>query len=166
MNLFRLVRRVVDGSTKLFYYLSMAGVLFIAIAVFYNVIMRYLFRNPTYWSTEVTSVMLVILTFLGAGEILKQDHHIKFSLILDRLSPKGRRVFEIINSILGVLFCVILVWQGGRATEMVYTNNMRMPSLLGTPLSIPYFFITLGALTLALQFFFRIVDEFSVLGRR
>ncbi len=161
-----LLRRIIDGSTKFFYILSMGGVLFIAIAVFYNVIMRYIFRNPTYWSTEVTSVMLVILTFLGAGEILKQDQHIKFSLILDRLSPNGRRIFEIVNSILGIAFCIVLVWQGGRATEMVYTNNMRMPSLLGTPLAIPYFFITLGALTLALQFLFRVIDALLSLRRR
>ena len=152
-------RRVINGVSKGFYVASMVVTFSVAAIVFYNVILRYIFRKPTYWSVEVTSIMLVIVTFLAIAELSRQGRHIKFSLLLDRLPPRKHDVAEILISVLGLVFCGALIWQGGMATHMVYVKNMCMPSLLRTPLFIPYLFIPLGATILALQLLVRIVGD-------
>lgn len=151
--------RVINGVSKGFYVASMVVTFSIAVLVFYNVILRYIFRKPTYWSVEVTSIMLVVVTFLAVAELSRQRRHIKFSLLLDRLPPGKHDMAEILTSVLGLIFCSALIWQGSMATHMVYAKNMCMPSLLGTPLFIPYLFLPLGAAILALQLLVRIVGD-------
>jgi C4-dicarboxylate transporter DctQ subunit len=155
-----LIQRMLKTVTKTFYVLSMSALFFIASAIIYDVTLRAVFKKPTYWTVEVTSFMLVIITFLGASEILREDKHIRFSLVLDRLSPKARRIAEIINSLFGLAFCLALAWQGGIATHMVYVNDMRIPSIVATPLYIPYLFMSVGALVLSLQFILKILGHF------
>lgn len=154
-----MIRNIIDKITKILYGLSAAIIFLMAITVFYNVILRYIFNQPTYWSTEASSIMLIIITFLAAAEILKDKGHIKFTLIYDYLSPRNRNIAEIISALLGLIFFSVLGWQGWRATNMVFTKHMCLPSLLGTPLFIPYFFIPLGSLMLVLQLILRIKDD-------
>lgn len=151
------LQRLSNAVTRALYLISMAVLLFIAVAILYDVSLRAVFKKPTYWTVEVTSIMLVIIAFLGAADILRQDKHIRFSLILDRLPPKGRKIAEVINSIFGLIFCLVLAWQGFTATHMVYVNNMRMPSITATPLYIPYLCLSVGALMLSLQFILKIL---------
>lgn len=159
MKIVVMFRRVINGLSKGFYVASMVVTFSIAAIVFYNVILRYIFRRPTYWSVEVTSIMLVVVTFLAVAELSRQKRHIKFSLLLDRLSPGKHNVAEILTSVLGLIFCSALIWQGGMATHLAYVKNMCIPSLLGTPLFIPYLFLSLGATALALQILVRIAED-------
>jgi len=158
-------RTIIDKISKGFFILSAVITFSLAAIVFYNVILRYIFKKPTFWSTEATSIMLVMLTFLAAAELAKQRAHIKFTLFIDNLSSRKHYLTEIISSIFGLIFCVILTWQGSKATYMVYTKHMYMPSLLATPLFIPYLFLPLGAITLFLQFLIKIIDNIQHLKR-
>ncbi len=153
------MRRKVKAVSKFLFILSMIVMVSLEGVVFYNVILRYIFRKPTFWSTEVTSLMLVILTFLAIAEIAREDRHIKFSLIIDRLSPKNRSIIKLINSLFGILFAIFLAWEGGKATLMVYSKNMHTPSLLGTPLYVFYIFLPIGAISLGAQLIVNIIDE-------
>ncbi len=159
MKVLAMFRRVVNGVSKAFYVTSMVVTFSIAAIVFCNVILRYIFNRPTFWSEEVTSIMLVVVTFLAIAELSRQRRHIKFSLLLDKLPLGKHDVAEILISVLGLIFCSALIWQGGMATHMVYVKDMCMPSLLRTPLFIPYLFLPLGATLLALQFLMRIVED-------
>jgi len=158
-------RMVINKISKGFFILSAVIIFFLAAIVFYNVILRYIFRMPTFWSTEVTSIMLVMLTFLAIAELAKQRAHIKFTLFLDGISSRKRYFAEILSSFFGLIFCVILTWQGCMATYIVYIKHMCMPSLLATPLFVPYLFFPLGAITLFLQFLVRIIDNIQYLKK-
>ncbi len=154
-----LLNLIIHRISKFLFALSMAGTIFIGVAVFYNVIMRYLFRKPIHWTTEITSLMLVFITFLGAAHMVSEKKHIKFTLIYERLHGKGKIVVDILNSIAGIIFSVVLAWEAWKATKIALMTNMRMPSLLGTPYYIPYLLIVVGSVMIALEFFVRIIDK-------
>ena len=143
--------------SRFLFFLSMAGTIFIGIMVFYNVFMRYIFRKPIHWTTEVTSLMLVFITFLGAAYMTQENRHIKFTLIYERLKGKGKKWIDIINALAGSIFSFILFWEAWKATKIAYTTNMKMPSLLGTPYYIPYLLITIGSLMIGLELIARII---------
>ncbi len=147
---------IIHAVSKLFFWISMVGTIFIGVIVFYNVIMRYIFRKPIHWTTEITSLTLVFITFLGAAYMVKEKKHIKFTLIYERLHGNGRRVVDILNSLAGIVFSIVLAWEAWKATKIAIMTNMRTPSLLATPYYIPYLVITVGALLIALEFLVRI----------
>lgn len=154
-----ILQRMLNAVTRTLYIASMGALFFMALAILYDVTLRTVFKKPAYWTVEITSILLVIIAFLGAAHILREDKHIRFSLLLDRLPPKGRQIAEFVNSLFGLIFCLVLAWQGEAATHMVYVNNMRLPSITATPLYIPYLCMSLGALMLALQFLLKILDQ-------
>ena len=158
-----MVQNIIHKVTQWLFGLSGVITFFLAGVVFYNVILRYIFNKPTYWSIEVSSIMLIMLTFLASAEILKEKRHIKFTLIYDHLSPRNKDLAEIISALFGIIFFVVLGWQGWKATQMVFLKNMRLPSLLGTPLFIPYFFIPLGSFMLILQLLIRVKNDIQFL---
>ena len=48
--------------------IAVTGIAVMLCAVFFNVIMRYCFRNPTAWSDELAMICLAYVTFVGGEE--------------------------------------------------------------------------------------------------
>ncbi len=107
--------------------------------IFLNVLNRYLvlglFRDiaktneslrPTYFAVrdmlgsivvtadEVPGLLLVWVAFLGAYIALRNEGHISFDLLVDRLSKRKRMLVEGINACLIAGFLLILFWQSVR----------------------------------------------------
>ena len=74
-------------------------------AIFYNVIMRYLFRNPTAWSDELTMICLAYVTFVGGASAYKKNLHFGIDILVDRLPIKGKLfLWRVINFVFIFLF--------------------------------------------------------------
>ena len=83
-----------------------------AMATCYDIFMRYFFNRPTAWSIDFVEYTLLYSTFFGAAWILKEDGHVKMTILSDRLQPGRRRQVEIVNLSIGALACLILAAQG------------------------------------------------------
>ncbi len=74
-------------------------------AIFYNVIMRYLFRKPTAWSDELTMICLAYVTFVGGAAAYKKNLHFGIDILVDRLPIKGKLfLWRVINFVFIFLF--------------------------------------------------------------
>ena len=162
MSTFRII---IDKISKVSFVLSEVVMFLLAVIIFYNVIMRYIFRMPTSWSTEVSAYMLVAITFLSIPEIANQKGHIKFTLFVSHLPLRKHYLTEIITTLVGLFFCSILVWQGSRVTYMAYAQHMCSSSLLKMPLFVPYSLLPLGATSLFLVLLVRIVEDIQHLSK-
>ena len=60
----------------------------------YDVFMRYFFRAPTRWAYEVTWMEYAALFVLGGAYTLKHHSHIRVDIFFNRLSPRGRAIFD------------------------------------------------------------------------
>src|SRR6187549_2252422 len=60
-----------------------------AIIIFTNVAMRYLTSQSLEWGEEVARHMMIWLTFLGAGPVLRYGGHIAVENLQDALPPKA-----------------------------------------------------------------------------
>lgn len=84
----------------------------LALTVFYDVVMRYLFRAPTFWAYE-TSWMLYSGGFLlGLGYALREGSHVRVDLIITRFSPKRRLTMEMLFLLLMLIFSIVITWHG------------------------------------------------------
>ncbi|MEM5470419.1 TRAP transporter small permease [Hoeflea sp. AS60] len=92
--------RVVAGSTKFF-----AWAIFLAFLVtVFEVISRYVFDAPTFWAHESTTFLIAGIFLVGGPIALARDKHIRVRMFYDAVSPSGRRWFDIVNSLIALVF--------------------------------------------------------------
>lgn len=59
-------------------------------AIFYNVIMRYVFRMPSAWANELACICLAYVTFVGGAAAYKKNLHFGIDILVDRLPARGK----------------------------------------------------------------------------
>lgn len=72
------------------------------------------------WSLEATEYMLYALTFLGAPWVLREQGHIAIELLVERLSPRGRRRVRRATDLLGAIVCTALFYYSCRVLWRSY----------------------------------------------
>lgn len=128
------------------------------IILVYEVLVRYIFRFPTIWEIESSIYLIMFVTLVGAGYGLKHDAHINIELVIKFLPPKVRHRLLIAGSILSLIFVVVVAWRGLVMWWEAYHLGWRSGTLWNPPLAIPYAFIPIGMILLALQYIVHIAE--------
>ena len=88
--------------------------------VFFEVLMRYVFRAPIITSVELARLGFVWSCFLGAALGVKRGAHIRFVFFLERRGTVGRALLQCGVSLLSTAFFAFMVLQGVEMTQRVY----------------------------------------------
>lgn len=97
--------RVVDSFLGILV-LGMTAV--VSISVFY----RYVLNHPLSWSEEVTRLMIVWLSFVGAYAAMRENKHIGFDLLVASFPDWLKRLTALFGQVLIAVFLVVVVWEG------------------------------------------------------
>lgn len=114
-----------------------------SIAVFIQIIFRYLLHQPIYWSEEFPRFILIWLTFLGSAIAMKNHSHLSISLLTDRLAVQKRIWVQFFANLLSLLFISILVWGGIIITNLTMSNRT---AALQMPTGLVYLAVPVGVL--------------------
>ena len=118
-----------------------------------EVIVRFLFDYSILWTVEVGQLGLGLIAFLGAAWVLKKEGHIKIDILTSRLRPRGRAVFGVITSIMGIVICLFLIWYGTKVTIDHFQRGLVDYECIVKMATWPRFaVISLGCLLLLVQF--------------
>ena len=131
-----------------------AGVLMIIVmlAISYSVVMRYFFNSPAPSIIEVSSYLLLYITFLGAPWLLRNDGHVKVELVVDRLGPRRRRAADLASSFLGLVVSLTLFAQGSITTFQQYERATTAMNILDIPKYMLLVIIPFGSIFLSYEF--------------
>lgn len=88
--------------------------------VFFEVLMRYVFRAPLITSVELARLGFVWSCFLGAALGVKRGAHIRFVFFLEKCGPVVGASLRLGVSLLCTAFFGFLVVQGIEMTQRVY----------------------------------------------
>lgn len=88
--------------------------------VFFEVLMRYVFRAPLVTSVELARLGFVWSCFLGAALGVKRGTHIRFVFFLERCDPVRGRILQFGVSLLCTAFFGLLVLKGVEMAQRVY----------------------------------------------
>jgi len=83
-----------------------------SVIVFANVVMRYVTDASIPWSEEVSRHMMIWLTFIGGGLVLRSGGHIAIDNLQDALPTAGARAMRGVVFVLLVAFLGLLVYHG------------------------------------------------------
>ena len=80
--------------------------------IFFQVIMRYVFNNSLSWSEELGKFLFVWLSWVGISIGAKRGEHIKLTMFVDKLSPKGAQISNIISELIVIGICAVTAYYG------------------------------------------------------
>lgn len=108
-------------------------VIFIAMVCLttYQVIVRYVFNNPSSISETLTRYLFVWLIILSATYVFGQKDHISISFLKDKLTGKAKRNMEIIIECVNLFFAAAVMIYGGIVISTM--NMLQYDSILKIP---------------------------------
>lgn len=107
------------------------------VVVSYVVFGRYVLRSTPRWGEELALMLMVWIGLLSSTLALRDDRHLRMTII-DLLFPaKFLRRLEVFNRILILVFAVIMIIQGIRITEIGMLNRLS-----GLGISSAWFYIS------------------------
>ncbi len=129
------MKRVVDSYfrlLKLVVVLSLAGMVAL---VFGNVVLRYAFNSGITMAEEVSRLLFLYCTFLGATIAMRERLHLGVDSLTRRLPAIGQRLC-LVTSLALMLLCCVLVVQGSWA-QVLINMAVKMP-VTGLPVGVVY----------------------------
>lgn len=139
-------------------YFAAITLLVTSLLVFVQAVLRYVFNSSLYWSDEVARYMIIWFIFIGASIAVREKAHASVDAITVLLSPKLQKAFAILAYLLGISFCVILIWSGMKNVLNVYEFKSVTPSL-GISMVFPYLALPVGGSLMLIRFLQLMINE-------
>lgn len=115
--------------SKIEEYLLVGSLIFTVLLIFYQVIMRYVFNNSSFWSEELARYIFMWQIWLGAAIGFKDDKHIKIELLTGKLKGKAKVFFSLLSNLIMIAFCVFLIVKGIEYLKLVHMLKKVTPAL-------------------------------------
>jgi TRAP-type C4-dicarboxylate transport system permease small subunit len=134
-----LIRHLVAGLQAL-----TAVLMLVAVALnFANIVGRYVFFQPIASAEEVMLFLMVGTVFLGNAVVGYEGKQLRMDILLRALPPRMRRGLEIAADLTMIAVCVILIWLGWPAVQMLAEFDQRSQAA-EIPMVIPQALVPIG----------------------
>jgi len=126
----------------------MAGLMII---VCLDLTLRYFFNDPLIWGTEVTEILLLYITFLGAAWVFREEAHVAIDVFLNKMRGAVKKWVTVFSLFLTGIVAVVLIYYGFYATYDHYVRGVYNPTIIETPIALMIVIIPLGSIPLFLE---------------
>lgn len=137
---------------------GLAGISFIAMVILtcWQVLTRYVLKNPSTWSEEMVGYLFAWMSLLGASIVTCERGHMNIPIIVERFNESVQKGLNCFGEIVAFLFsAVILVFGGVQITTLAMG---QMTSSLGVPIGIFYIVLPLCGILNMIYTILNIVD--------
>ncbi len=131
------------------------ALIILMLIISFDVIMRYVFRQPTLWSFEVTEYCLLFLVFMSMAYVQQTNSHLKVELVFGLLPTRAKNFISLGTAILSLIACIIITVHGWNIAMNSYELN-QVSNTLQVPLFIPKLLIPFGGVLMCIEFIIRI----------
>jgi len=131
------------ARSSLFFLVSL-----MAIVVFAQVILRFVFKHSLFWSEELSRYLLVWISFIGASIAFKSGYHIGVQFMLNKAPNNFRKILEFSSSFFILFFLIVVTIKGVslcRFTFFQFSPAMRIR------MAYPYAAIPVGSLLMIIH---------------
>ncbi len=134
-----------------------------AMAVFVQVLLRYVFTYALDGLDEVPRYLFVWLVMVGAAAAMHRGEHTALDYFQKRLAPRGRALAVIITNGVGMLLFLSLI---KTSFVLVPNSNLQSSAGLGLPLGYVYAAVPVGAALILLPMAWRFAGAVRDLWQR
>jgi TRAP-type mannitol/chloroaromatic compound transport system permease small subunit len=126
-----------------------------------EVIMRYGFKSPTLWGTEMATFIFAGYVLLGAGYTHLQDGHVNMNALYQRLARKNKAIFDLITSTAFFLYCGVLLYESCRFTWDAMISGRHTGTDWNPPLAPVLITMPIGVFLMLLQGIVKFVRDLN-----
>jgi len=144
------MKKYVDGFNGM-----LLAVMFLI--TFWQIIARFIPGSATVWSEEVARFVFVWIVFLGAGTLMRDNDHIRISIITNRLGPVSGRILRIFSALLIIPFVVFMTW--GAYINMLRQWNTFAPTVDWMRLGYVYLALLISGIVMIVYLIRRLVRD-------
>lgn len=127
------------------------GVLLMAANTVANVIGRFVFQSSLYFSEELNSILIVLITFAGISYAARHGRHIRMSAIFDTLPTPARRIMMIVIAAVTAVFMFGLTWYSYGYIATLAGQGRLLPAL-SIPVWWTYVWVPVGFFMTGVQY--------------
>lgn len=143
---------LLDRLNSVMAWIAALAIIFMMFAISYAVMMRYIWNKPVPWIVEISSYLMLYITFLGTAWLQRKGGHVEVDLFTGRLKPRVRAAFKTITSLGGAVVGFILAWKGSLVTVDYFQRDVTAIGILNTPQFLLMGIIPIGGFLLLVEF--------------
>ena len=139
----------------------MGTIMLAAIGInFANVVSRYLFRAPFFWTEEVLVFMVIWGVFVAMATLAYQGEHLNMDLVSSRLRGRWRLANNALATLILLACCLVVAYESG---QLVWTlaQSGEVSVAAGIPKAIPHAAILTGFVLMGLGVLARMRSYFK-----
>lgn len=144
--------RFLDELTRIAAYAAAVSLAVIVTAFAYEVVARYVFNAPTWWSAELVSYLLCVLTSCMMPRVTQTRGQVAVTVLLERLRPQAQGVAERLIWALGFAATAAIAWFAAEETARQIERGVQMMAAMPIPKWWVSIWIAFGFGLTALQF--------------
>jgi TRAP-type C4-dicarboxylate transport system permease small subunit len=130
-----------------------------SVIIFANVTLRYTTSQSIEWAEEVARHLMIWLTFIGCGPVLRYGGHIAIDNLQDALPNRVSQALRVLIAILMTAFCVFCI-----VTGLDYMDRTQYQSTPATQISMAWIYAALPiGMTMTLIHWLLIVRRYVLL---
>jgi TRAP-type C4-dicarboxylate transport system permease small subunit len=143
---------LLDRINRAMAWLAAVAIIFMMLAISYAVMMRYAWNKPVPWIVEISSYLMLYITFLGTAWLQRKGGHVEIDLVTGRLKPRVRAAFRTVTSLGGAVVGFVLAWKGSLVTVDYFQRDVIAIGILNTPQFLLIGIIPIGGFLLLVEF--------------
>ncbi len=147
LELFKNMKLAMDKLEKII--LVILAVLFsvMVIALFYQIIMRFIFQNANSWSEEMTRYSFIWMTMLGSAVATRRSRNMDVDFLVKKMPKLLRNLNSVVTKGLIIAFIVVLIIYG---ISLVGITHKQLSAGLRVPMSYIYASVPTGGILMLL----------------
>ena len=135
------MRKVIDKIIEILCTVIMG---YMVLAVCWQVITRFILKNPSTLTEEILRYLLVWTTMVGGAYAYGRRKHLSINMLTKKLPHKQQKMLDIIIQVIVIVFAVVVMIMGG--LHLVGTTSNQISAALHLPMPYVYASIPVGGI--------------------
>ena len=148
------MRKVIDKIIEIMCTLIMG---YMVLAVCWQVITRFILKNPSTLTEEILRYLLVWTTMVGGAYAYGRRKHLSINILTKKLPRNGQKILDIVIQAVIILFSVIVMIMGGM--RLVSTTSNQISAALRLPMPYVYASVVVGGVLIIFYSLLFIVED-------
>jgi len=159
--------KVIDAVSTWSGLVARWGCLGLVLVLCFEVMMRYVFDNPTIWAHEMSMMLGVFIVCMGWSFVHVRRGHVRVDVFYSRLSPRGKGIVDVACFLVFFLpLLLVLIYAAGKMAWEAYIFDEVLMTSYWYPPALPIrLVVVLGLCLFLLQGIAEFVRDVYVVAK-
>ena len=142
------MEKTLNKIRKAINYLVIIFFIYMVLAVFYQVLGRYVFSYKLGAAAETATMAQIWMILLASGIAMKKNMHVGVDILLRKLNVKAQKIVVTASTIIIMTF-LIMVLKG--SVQLIIVGAQSTSPAISIPMWIPYLSVPIGIVYIMLE---------------